>query len=60
VSGHDPGSGSGKASGNMPVYDLGKVSSSNSDKESGTILGKDLGKRPDENSGMIIRPGMNV
>jgi hypothetical protein len=44
----------------MPVYDLGKVSGSNSDKESGTILGKDLGKRPDENSGKIIRSGMNV
>jgi hypothetical protein len=57
---HDPGSGSGKASGNMPGYDSSKVSGSNSDKESGTILDKDPGKRPDENSGKVIRPGMNV
>jgi hypothetical protein len=43
VSRHDPGSSSGKASGNMPEYDSDKVLSSNSDKESGTISDKDLG-----------------
>jgi hypothetical protein len=52
VSGHDPGSGSGKASGNMPRYNSGKVLGSNSDK--------DLGKHSDENSGKVIRSGMNV
>jgi hypothetical protein len=60
VSGHDPGSGSGKASGNMPRYDSGKVPGSNSDKESCTISDKDLGKHSDENSGKVIRSGMNV
>jgi hypothetical protein len=43
VSRHDPGSGSGKASGNMPEYDSDKVPGSNSDKESGTISDKDPG-----------------
>jgi hypothetical protein len=60
VSGHDLGSGSGKASGNMPGYDSGKVPGSNSDKESGTISDKYSGKRPDENSGKVTGSGMIV
>jgi hypothetical protein len=60
VSRHDPGSGSGKASGNMPWYDSGKVPGSNSDKELGTISDKDPGKHSDENSSKVIWPGMNV
>jgi hypothetical protein len=47
VSRHDPGIGSGKASGNMPGYDSGKIPGINLDNESGTISDDDWGRRPD-------------